>query len=126
MKSKKPAPQTGEWLTALLKHNNKRGSDLAAALGLPKARIYELIKGERRWQIEDLRPAAKFLGLVDADMLSLMLNETTLDKILARSTLSVGTKPMALFDDAKPGDLVPVMTTRGDVVIVRVETVSKR
>ena len=59
-----------DWLRIRLKEIGKSGADLGRTLGIPKSRVYEMFRGERRLQPEEVRPTARLLGWTDAVLLA--------------------------------------------------------
>lgn len=51
-----------EWLANGLKKEGKSGAGLARALGVDPSQITRLLKGERRFQVSEIRKAAVYLG----------------------------------------------------------------
>lgn len=59
-----------ELLKRRLEDIGKKPIELARHLGVPPARIYELLKGQRRLQTKEIGPTATFLSLPESTVLS--------------------------------------------------------
>src|SRR5690348_190076 len=51
-----------QWIASRLDELGKTRSGLARALGLPRARVFEIINGTRRVQLSELSPLAAYLN----------------------------------------------------------------
>lgn len=60
------------WLRLRLRAVNATASDLARHLKLPPVRVYEMIKGKRRFQPNEVAKAASFLKIGEAQLLQLI------------------------------------------------------
>jgi SOS-response transcriptional repressor LexA len=63
-------PYDMDWLKKRLKEIGKTGAGLARALGTSKQRIYEMYRGDRRFQQDEIARAARFLEWTEAELLA--------------------------------------------------------
>jgi phage repressor protein C with HTH and peptisase S24 domain len=62
-----------EWLSKRLTqlgHKGKSGAGLARALKIPKQRVYEMKKGDREFQQDEITPAARYLEWSESELLA--------------------------------------------------------
>lgn len=59
-----------DWLRPRLREINKTGVEFAKALGVAKARVYEMYKGKRQLQADEIEIAARFLGWTQTELLA--------------------------------------------------------
>lgn len=69
------------WLRPRLRAVNATASDLARHLGLPPVRVYELIKGRRRFQPGEIEKAASFLKIGEPQLLGLIEGRLSADDV---------------------------------------------
>jgi hypothetical protein len=79
-----------EWLKPRLRELNKSGAGLARALGKPKERVYEMQRGDRRLQAEEVPAAARYLEMSEQELLAIITGEPV--------------PPSAIFDPSPPAD----------------------
>lgn len=69
-----------EWLRVRLRILGKSGAELARHLDIPRERVYEMYKGTRRLQQEEIGPTARFLEWSETELIANLegraLNET--------------------------------------------------
>jgi plasmid maintenance system antidote protein VapI len=58
------------WMRDRLEDVGKSGADLARALGIPNSRVSEMLAGKRRLQPNEIRPAARFLRMTEAQVVA--------------------------------------------------------
>lgn len=58
-----------DWLKPRLAELGKNGAALAKALGIAKARVYEMYKGKRQFQADEIATAARFLEWKESELL---------------------------------------------------------
>ena len=82
------------WIEARLKALGKSGAAFGRALKIPKERVYEMYRGDRRFKASEIAPAAAFLEM----------SENELARLVAGYQLSVSPERMALRinDEALP------------------------
>lgn len=61
-----------EWLKAFLKAADKKPADLARALDIPRSRVSEMMKGDRRLQPDEVAPTAELVGVSTTRIVALM------------------------------------------------------
>ena len=61
-----------EWLKARIEEIGKKPIDLARHLDIAPARVYEMLKGDRRLQTTEIGPAAAFLEWPEAHVMALL------------------------------------------------------
>lgn len=61
-----------DWLKKRISDLGKTGVGFARALNIPKPRVYEMFKGKRALQIEEVPAAAKFLEMSEAELIALV------------------------------------------------------
>lgn len=59
-----------DWLKPRLKEIHKTGAELARVLGIAKARVYEMSRGDRQFQADEIERAARFLEWTEAELLA--------------------------------------------------------
>lgn len=59
-----------DWIRERLRELGKSGAEFGRALGVPKARVYEMQKGARKLQPDEIGPAARFLDMTEADVVA--------------------------------------------------------
>lgn len=70
-----------EWLKNRLAEVGRKPIELARHLGVPPARVYEMLAGKRRLQPGEYRAAAAFLAWPEARVLALAAGETEQDNL---------------------------------------------
>jgi hypothetical protein len=61
-----------DWLKTRLLEAGRRPIELARHLGIPPARVYEMLKGERKIQPQEIPKVASFLAVSPAQIIALM------------------------------------------------------
>lgn len=69
-------PYAMDWLKGRLRELGKTGADFGRALGVPKSRVYEMQRGERRLQPDEIGNAARFLQLSEAELIARLEGRT--------------------------------------------------
>jgi hypothetical protein len=59
-----------DWLRQRLKELGVSGADFGRALGVPKARVYEMQRGDRKLQPNEIGPAARALRWTEAELVA--------------------------------------------------------
>lgn len=61
-----------DWLKPRLRDLGKTGAGLAKALNIPKSRVYEMQRGDRRLQLDEVEAAARYLEMAESELLRLV------------------------------------------------------
>lgn len=69
------------WLRPRLRAVNATASDLARHLDLPPVRVYEMIKGQRRFQPNEIAKAASFLKIGEDQLIGLIEGQLDADEV---------------------------------------------
>lgn len=84
-----------DWLKTRIAEIGKTGVGLAAALGVPKARVYEMYSGKRKLQLNEVPAAAKYLEIPEDELIALAIRSgTPPSSFHKRETFSTGTPNM--------------------------------
>lgn len=59
-----------DWIRERLKELGKSGAEFGRALGVAKQRVYEMQRGDRKLQPDEIGPAARFLDLPEAEVVA--------------------------------------------------------
>ncbi len=95
------------WLKKRLKELDKSGAEFGRTLGIPKERVYEMYRGIRRLQLEEIGKAARFLGWSEAELLahiegrpSNAKSAVQIDKIAVSPDGDITLPPLVLYRTA--------------------------
>lgn len=70
MRKRVVVPYGMQWMKKRLRELDKSGAALARALEIPKERVYEMWKGERRIQQDEIGPMARFLEWSESELIA--------------------------------------------------------
>jgi len=65
-----------DWLKKRIGALGKTGIGLARALGIPKARVYEMYTGKRQLQLSEVKAAARYLEMTEQELIALTEKST--------------------------------------------------
>lgn len=60
-----------DWLKKRIRALDKTGVGFARALGIPKSRVYEMYRGDRQLQVDEIKAAARYLEMTDDELIAL-------------------------------------------------------
>lgn len=105
-----------EWLKGRLKELGKTGAEFGRAIGVPKSRIYEMQKGDRRLQPDEIGNAARFLQLSEADLIARLEGRSPVaEKTAARNEIDISSIRPLRQGDTSLAALVIYRTAVGEI-----------